>query len=194
MNPPYRSTPNVVRSSLQPWEAKFSRRQTKFYRVQDRTVLDELREDGTFVISIPERPRINLHELREAYVLVEAFLKHGRSGNLDPSTLFDFGILKDYLASADVRVLLDNTSQATNPHADIILLDDRRDTTGGPSTSRLWDSDEYLESPPQGENIFVRSLKLSEFVSRLRTKVDMPLMDRHCSSTSSYLSMTHAHH
>ena len=153
------------------WETKFARRQKKFYHTQDKTVVDELREDGTFNISIPERRRVNLQELRSASLLTNAFLRPGRTGNLDPPALFSFGILRDYLTSADVTTLW---KKANDP--EVIFLDDRCDPTVGPSASRVWNCDEYLNTPPRGENVFVGALELPNFVLRLRRKVRFRLV------------------
>ena len=155
------------------WDTKFSRRQRNFYRIQDRTVIDELREDGTFIRDVPERPHIVLQELLDTSMIVDAFLKHGGSKHLDPPILFAFCYLREYLASASIRSLWDHPSHRVGNHTDLILLNDRGDVTGGPSTSRLWDSEEYLRNPPRGENVFARALQIPEFVSRLREKVRM---------------------
>ncbi|KAF2234442.1 hypothetical protein EV356DRAFT_466610 [Viridothelium virens] len=165
-----------IKLPLHSWENKFARRQNKFYRIQDRTVIDELRADGTFD---HDRPRIQLQDLRDASTLTEAFIQSQRNGNLDPSTIFDFCILKDFLGLADIRILQQRhqdtavwigTPPESRARTDIVLLDDRYDPNGGTSASRVWDCEEYLERPPVGKNVFVTALELPEFCSRLRRK------------------------
>ncbi|KAL9079867.1 MAG: hypothetical protein Q9157_001269 [Trypethelium eluteriae] len=179
-----------IKPSLHSWENKFARRQSKFYHTQDKTVIDELRVDGTFIPSNPDRPRVQLQDLRDGSILIEAFMQSRRIGNLDPSTLFDFCILKDFLGSADVRALQQRgqdtavwigTPPESCARTDIVLLDDRHDPNGGTSASRVWDCEEYLERPPRGENILVTALELPEFFSRLRKKVVL-LLEQHLHS------------
>jgi hypothetical protein len=133
------------------WDKRYARRQVDVYASEDNPLFPSL---------------------GDKQAIINAFLGNRKRG-LDPPEEYRFTALRAYMATADPTILLPTQPCATLPE-DIVLLDDRQDTTGGTTSTRLWDlagEHGYLHYPPVGDRIHAVPLGIHDFITRLREKV-----------------------
>jgi len=103
--------------------------------------------------------------------IVDAFFKE-RIDRLYP-VQYSYTALRNYVSEAR---LSDLTGLATpiEHSRKLVLLDDRRDPSGGALSTRNWDA--YPSYPPEGEQIWTRVLDVGEFYRRLIERVFLPIL------------------
>ena len=155
------------------WDKRYARRQVDVYASEDNPLFPSLGDKQT---------------------IINAFLGN-RKRALEPPEEYRFTALRAYMTTADPAILLPTADPAillpTQPCAtlpeDIVLLDDRQDTTGGTTSTRLWDSageHGYLHYPPVGDRVHAVPLGIHDFIARLREKV----------SSSIHITFLRLHH
>lgn len=139
------------REALQ-WDRLYSRRRERhIYSV----------EEGRFLPDSSEREHV-----------VSTFLSHRRSGLSPPEDLCYVKLRAFLLSGNTERMHPRRLPTSTAP--DLVLIDDRQDTTGGATSTRLWDSDGdpgYMRYPPEGDRICTRAMDIPELICHLRKKV-----------------------
>ncbi len=165
------------------WESKYSeRRSERLYKAEDpRVSADQsLFHSGNSLLDLLENGDIPS--------LTRSFLRFSRDCLEAPSEHTDVA-LRRFLAAATRQELQSNQLPAANLAPKTIMLDDRRDPEVGRSTTRRWDGPGgYLEYPPEGVDVWPEqaiALSLSDFLSRLKESVRIPLL-----RIVSWLSMT----
>jgi hypothetical protein len=135
------------------WDRHYTRRQVDAYASEDLLLFPSLGDKQT---------------------IINTFLSD-RGSALDPPEESRFPALRDYMTSASPAILLPSQPCSVLPE-DIVLLDDRRDATGGTTSTRLWDSggqNGYLQYSPAGESIRAMPLGIRDCLTRLREKVSV---------------------
>jgi hypothetical protein len=105
--------------------------------------------------------------------LIDTFIDHRRTQHLKPSPIFTFNTLRKFLEFGDIAIIENSPIPATLPK-DIILLDERKDSTGNQLSIRLWDSEEspgYLKYSPPGEIKVSKAMSIQELARTLKAEV-----------------------
>lgn len=105
----------------------------------------------------------------DAASLIEEFLTYGRMF-LDAPPRFRHTGLRQFLLQHRLTRL---SSLSTNPahNAHVILLDDRCDRTGGRSSTRNWETDEYMRQSPSGNVANSKAFDIASFIKAMGNKV-----------------------
>ena len=132
-----------LNESLFSWDKKFSVRRQQAYQAEDRRLEPQPQQN---IIEAFIRERIaRLHHLQYSYTALRKFVAAAR-----------FSDLTAPLTPAE------HTER-------LVLLDDRRDASGGANSTRNWDA--YAAYPPKGERIWSGVLDVGDFYRRLIEKV-----------------------
>lgn len=124
------------------WDVKYCRRRDKKAYENECIGLEESLEDGES--------------------LATRFLRKGRT-RLHPPDKLLFPALRKFLGTATLNHI--------HPNSGFVILDDRRDPSGGADAIRVWESETYRLHPPEGEDIRTEKLDLVQFLDLLRKKV-----------------------
>ncbi len=125
------------------WDKKFSIRREKAYLAEDKRLAPQ--SDQT---------------------IMDAFIQE-RLGILYLLP-YDYAALRSYVAQAQLSNLTASTTPAQHTNR-LVLLDDRRDASGGERSTRNWDS--YTEYPPEGDRRWTGLLDAGAFYRKLMEKV-----------------------
>ncbi len=98
--------------------------------------------------------------------IFDAFLQERRE--LLRPLQYSYAALRMFVASARLSDLTAPTTPAEHTTR-LVLLDDRRDASGGARSTRNWDG--YRDYPPEGERQWSAVLNAAEFYRRLIEKV-----------------------
>lgn len=148
----YGSAPASADNSIVQWDRSYSRRRPNTVYISEDRLL--------FPTPVDQQTTIDV------------FLSTRRSV-LGPSEEHRFPALRSYMSKADADAIFMQRQLPAALPEDIVLVDDRRDPTGGATSMRVWDSEGengYLNCPPVGENIRAMALNIPDFVARLREK------------------------
>lgn len=107
--------------------------------------------------------------------LVSAFLSH-RSSAFDPPMAFRWVTLERFMAQGKLGPSTSSPGSQQHPQErqDPVLVDDRRDTTGSAASTRVWDSETYMQRPPAGENVYPKVFhNLNEFRTHMLQDVSV---------------------
>lgn len=147
---PYTRLPgdNLI-DSLFAWDKKLTTRRQTAYRQEDNRLQPS-----------PQQ------------TIVDAFLKE-RIDRLYP-VQYSYTALRNYVSETRLSDLTGLVTPIEHSKK-LVLLDDRRDPSGGALSTRNWDA--YTSYPPEGEQIWTRVLDAVEFYRRLMERVLLPLMN-----------------
>lgn len=125
------------------WNSNFARRKTKTYATEDIPYLVKTKGDKELFIS--------------------RFFRVRRSVKLAPPEEFSYPALRRLFKDADMDIL--GKTVPRSPLGEIVLLDERRDSPGDSTSTRVWDCPDnpgYLNYPVPGDVIHCGAMCLEE--------------------------------
>ena len=128
------------------WDKKFCVRRAHAYAPEDKRL--EVGAHQTIMAAFLEARMPILHPVHYSYTALQRFLEKAQ--------------MSDFAA---------NSTSASQGKGQV-LLDDRRDATGGPHSTRDWDS--YSRWPPEGDKIWTKVLDARELYFGLLERYYLP--------------------